>query len=94
MLGRPMIWCPVFMNIWAGAWLNCVARIDFTMAISSTTSVKCGSRCDTSAPDWPCFWNLAKLPSRLGTPRMNAKRSPLMSDSGMGLPSSSFSFRL
>ena len=58
MLGRPMIWCPVFMKICAGAWLNCVVFIERTMAISSACFCRLGSSSEISAPDWPCCLNV------------------------------------
>src|SRR5438105_12655749 len=40
MLGRPKSWKPVFIKIWAGAWLNRAAFMERTMAISSATFIK------------------------------------------------------
>ena len=37
MLGRPNCCEPVFMKIWAGAWLNASVSIDLTIAMSSAT---------------------------------------------------------
>ena len=57
MLGRPKIWKPVFMKIWAGAWLNCAVLIERTMAMSSATFIRWGRISEISAPDWPHFSN-------------------------------------
>ena len=51
MLGRPITWCPVFMKICAGAWLNCVVFIDRMMAISSACCWRYGSSSEISLPD-------------------------------------------
>ena len=55
MLGRPTIWWPEFMKIWAGAWLNCVVWSERTMAMSSAMPWVCGSRSEIAAADWPHF---------------------------------------
>src|SRR2546422_9107186 len=43
------------MNSCAGAWLNCVVCIERTIAMSSTTVDKLGSRFESSAPHPPCL---------------------------------------
>jgi hypothetical protein len=87
MLGRPGCEKPVFMKICAGAWLNCVVRQDFTMAMSSTTVARCGSTSESSAPHCPCFANLKRGPNTAASGRMKAYRWPPMTEGGSGLPS-------
>ena len=55
--GRPTIWWPVFMKIWAGAWLNCVVWTERTTAALSAIVLKCGRSSDTSTPAGPTFSN-------------------------------------
>ena len=74
MLGRPNCCEPVFMKICPGAWLNASVTIDRTMAMSSTTSPRCGSSSDSSAPLWPCLANLNFGPSSCEFGLMNAAR--------------------
>ena len=66
MLGRPKICEPVLIRIWPGAWLNASVDIHLTMAMSSTTSARCGSSSESSVPDWPCLANLNFGPEQLG----------------------------
>ena len=73
-LGRPNCCEPVFMKICAGAWLNASVTIDLTIATSSTTSARCGSSSDSSAPDRPCLANLNFGPSSVELGLMNAAR--------------------
>ena len=75
------------MKICAGAWLNCVVCIERMNVTLSAIFARLGSSSEISAPDWPCFWNWNGEPSSFGVPLMNAKRSPLMSSSGMSWPS-------
>jgi len=89
-----MIWWPVFMKIWPGAWLNWVVVMERTIAISSACFARCGSRVDISAADRPCFWNVNGEPSSRGVPLMKAKRSPLTMSAGIGWPSYCCSFGL
>ena len=72
MLGRPGWEKPVFMKICAGAWLNCVVRQDFTMAMSSAMVAMFGSISESSAPDCPWRANLKRGPSTAASGRMNA----------------------
>ena len=74
MLGRPNCCEPVFIRIWAGAWLNASVTIDLTIAMSSTTVARCGSSSDSSAPHWPCLANLNFGPSSFEFGLMNAAR--------------------
>ena len=57
-LGRPGCEKPVLKKIWAGAWLNWSVWTDLTRQMSSTTSARCGSISESSAPHWPCRANL------------------------------------
>ncbi len=82
MLGRPNCCEPVFMKIWAGAWLKASVTIDLTIATSSTTSPRCGSSSESSAPDWPCLLNLNLGASRVELGLMNAARYPLSRSAG------------
>ena len=66
MLGRPITWCPVFMKICAGAWLNCVVCIDLTMAMSSASFAVHGSSSEICAPESPCWRNANGLAEQLG----------------------------
>ena len=75
------------MKIWAGAWLNCVVRIDRTMVMSSTTFDRYGNNSEISAPDRPYLANWNGDASSFGVPLMKAKRSPLISSSGISCPS-------
>ena len=75
-------------KIWAGAWLNWSVWTDLMMQISSTTSARCGSISESSAPHWPCRANLNRGPSTAASGRMNAYRWPPMTEGGIGLPSS------
>ena len=74
MLGRPNWVEPVFMKIWAGAWLNASVTIDLTMAMSSTISPRCGSSSESSAPHLPCLANLNFGPRSVEFGLMNAAR--------------------
>ena len=74
MLGRPNCCEPVFMKIWPGAWLNASVSIDLTIATSSTTSARCGSNSDSSAPELPCLANLNLAPEKSNCGLMNAAR--------------------
>ena len=53
---------PVFMNIFAGAWLNTLVVIVRTTAISSTILAVYGRHSDTQVPALPCCANLRRLP--------------------------------
>ena len=53
-LGRPNCWEPVFIMIWAGAWLKASVCIDLINVMSSTTPARCGSNSDSSIPFFPC----------------------------------------
>ena len=74
MLGRPKIWAPVLIMICPGAWLNASVTIPLTMAMSSTTSARCGSSSESSVPLWPCLANRNFGPSSLELGLMNAAR--------------------
>src|SRR5437867_13198509 len=80
MLGRPTIWCPEFMKIWAGAWLNCVVCIERTTAMSSATSPRWGSSDDSSSPERP-----KRLNSSLLTAVSIAYTQPLLTLGGTAL---------
>jgi hypothetical protein len=83
-----MIWCPVFMKICAGAWLNCVVFIERMMAISSACFCKWGSSSEISAPDWPYSLKSKGDPSSRGVPFTKANRSPSgMKPFGISWPS-------
>src|SRR5688500_16220748 len=72
MLGRPNTLLPVFMKICPGAWVNCVVRIERTMAMSAAIVARCGSDSDSSAP---VGTRLAGLLEREG--RAERRRRPL-----------------
>jgi hypothetical protein len=63
---------PVFMKIWAGSVIERGVFIELMMAMSSTTSAKCGSASDNSAPHRPYLANLNRVANRAASGLMNA----------------------
>jgi superfamily II DNA/RNA helicase len=60
--------------------------MDFTMAMSSTTSARCGKTSEISAPHWPCRANLNSLAYNSASGLMNAYFWPITTSAGTGLP--------
>ena len=91
MLGRPNWPEPVFMNNFAGAWLNRSAAQVWTSVMSSTIPAVWGKRSETHAPLWPWRVNWRREPSSFvpWLVSMKAKRLPSMNDGGIGWPFSS-----
>src|SRR4029077_156843 len=87
MLGRPNWVDPVFMRICPGAWLNACVVIDFTIAMSSTTSARCGNASESSAPDFPYCENLNLEAKSSASGLIKAYSCPFTTSAGTGFPS-------
>src|SRR5215831_14073433 len=69
----------------AGAWTMLVDQQERRKQMSSTRVARCGSRSETSRPDWPCLENLRVL-ARSGVSPLVNWLTGLPKLSGSGLP--------
>ena len=93
--GRPEIWVPVFMKVWAGSWLICSVchRADDADVVGDFAD--CGRSVEISWPESPYRAKGCWGPKHLSCWFWSwAMGWPLVKDSGMGSPFMAASFGL